>query len=252
MDIDGMILSQFETDTNCVPGQSGRININKSRRLEGSRYFADISEFLRVIIYKGRLFLMCDESIYDWAVERYRDTLPEWFCKYGNLRALDEKLHEHGYEIMDTHVYFMPDPEFEGYDFECPYYIKELGREEIDRMKDGNPFHHALMYQEGCPDVMAIGAFDENDKPVAMAGVSSDSRNLWQVGIDVLPEYEHRGLAVYLTTLMKDAVLKKGKVPFYGTSESHSLSRRVAIRSGFVPGWCEVYSRKVDKEADCK
>ena len=245
MDPEALILSQFELDTNCEEGESGKININKRKRLDGSRYFADISDFLRVIVYKGRLFMMCDESIYEWALEKYSDMLPEWFCKYDNLRMLDEKLHQFGYEIMDTHVYFMPDPEYEGYDFECPYRIKELGRREIDRMKEDNPFRHALMYQEGCPDELAIGAFDE-DEPIAMAGVSSDGRNLWQIGIDVLPGYEHKGLAVYLTTLMKEAVLARGKVPFYGTSESHSLSQRVAVRSGFVPGWCEVYSKQID------
>ncbi|MCR5650173.1 MAG: GNAT family N-acetyltransferase [Lachnospiraceae bacterium] len=243
-DIEKKIISQFEIDTNCAPGASGKININKTKRLEGSRYFADISDFFRAIIFKGRLFMMCDDVMIGWAGERYGDMLPEWFCKYGNLRSLDEKLHEYGHEIMDTHVYFMPDPEYEGYDFECPYSIQKLGRKEIDAIKDNNPFRHALMYQEGCPDELAIAALDSDGEMIAMAGVSSDGRNLWQIGIDVLPEYEHRGLAVYLTTLMKEEVLKRGKVPFYGTSESHSLSQRVAVRSGFVPAWCEIYSRK--------
>lgn len=245
MDIEKLIVSQFELDTNCGRGSSGRININKRKIREGARYFADISDFFRAIIFKGRLFLMCDEVMYEWAKERYQNMLPEWFCKFDNLRSLDQKLHEHGHEIMDTHVYFMPDPEYEGYDFECPYLIKELGREEIDAMKEDNPFRHALMYQDGCPDEIAIAAYD-NEEPVAMAGVSSDGKNLWQIGIDVLPGYEHKGLAVYLTALMKDAVIKRGKVPFYGTSESHSLSQRVAVRSGFMPAWCEVYCRKID------
>ncbi len=245
MEIEKLIITQFEIDTNCVTGTSGKININKRKRLDGARYFSDISDFFRAIIFKGRLFMMCDEKIYEWAENRYQDMLPEWFCKFDNLRNLDAKLHEYGHEIMDTHVYFMPDPEYEGYDFDCPYRIEELGRKEIDAMRENNLFRHALMYQDGCPDEMAIAAYD-NEEPVAMAGVSSDGRNLWQIGIDVLPEYEHKGLAVYLTALMKDAVIKRGKVPFYGTSESHSLSQKVAVRSGFVPAWCEIYSRKID------
>ncbi len=249
MDIEKVIISQFETDTNCKPGSLDQININRRKRLKGSRYYAQISDFFRAIVYKGRLFLMCDDSLYDWAKEEFSDIMPEWFCKYENLRRIDEKLHEFGYEIMDTHVYFMPDEDYTGYDFDCPYRVVELGREEIDRMKEDNPFRHALMYQEGCPDELALAALDKNGNAIAMAGVSSDGRDLWQIGIDVFEEYSHRGLAVYLTTLMKEKVLEMGKVPFYGTSESHSLSQRVAIRSGFVPAWCEIYSKRIDKSA---
>ncbi len=247
MDIEKLIISQFETDTNCEAGKSGKININRSKRLEGSRYYAEISDFFRAIIFKGRLFLMCDDCMYDWAREEYADILPEWFCKYENLRTLDNKLKEYGHEILDTHVYFMPDEEYTGYDFDCPYHIEELGREEIDKMRDDNPFRHALMYQEGCPDELAFAALDKEGRAIAMSGVSSDGRNLWQIGIDVFDGYRNKGLAVYLTTLIKERVLDMGKVPFYGTSESHSLSQRVAVRSGFIPAWCEIYSKRIDK-----
>ena len=78
-----------------------------------------------------------------------------------------------------------------------------------------------------------------------MSGVSEDGKNLWQIGIDVLPDYRGHGLATYLTETMKKKVLSLGHVPYYGTSESHSLSMDTAIRSGFLPAWAEVYTRKI-------
>ncbi len=246
MNFDEIIKEQFRRDTNCSEENPDGININKKERLAGSRYFAEISDFFRAIIYKGTMYMMCDDKIYDWAVEEYSDYAPEWFCKYRNLRKLDKKLNEFGYEIMDTHVYFMPDPEFEDYEFDCPFRIKWYDRKEIEAIK-GNPFRHALMYFEDCPDEIAVGALNENGEIMGIAGVSSDSEKLWQIGIDVLPRYEHRGLAIYLVTLLKNRVIEEGKVPFYGTSESHSLSQRVAMRTGFVPAWCEVYCRKLEE-----
>ena len=242
MNFDGILKKQFRLDTNCETDSPDGININKRKRLKGSRYFADISDFFRAIIYRGSLYMMCDEQIYDWALCRYADYSPEWFCKYENLRVLDEKLNEYGYGILDTHIYYMPDEDYIGYDFECPYDIVWLYKEEIEKLRDNNPFRHALMYMEGCPDVMAVAA-KNGDEMIAMAGVSADSDALYQIGVDVLGEYKHKGLAVYLTSLMKQKVMDMGRVPFYGTSESHAVSSRVAIRSGFIPAWCEVYSR---------
>ncbi len=251
MGLKELIREQFRLDTNCPEEQEKKsfIRINPSGHIAGGRTFADISTFFRAIIYHGELYIMCDEQLLPWMKDNYNDSEynPEWFCKFDNLRKLDLKLKEYGYEIMDTHLYFEPDPDFEGYDFSCPYETKWFDREEILKIK-GNPFRHALMYQEGCPDELAVAALDKSGEMAAMAGVSSDGKNLWQIGIDVLPEYRGKGLAVYLTTLLKERVLELGKVPFYGTSESHAASRMVAVRSGFIPAWCEVYSRQCDKD----
>ena len=242
-DTERRMREQFRLDTNCpVEMERQRIvMINPSKKLEGSRTFADISTFFRAIIYRGELYLMCDDRILDWAREEFSLAAPEWFCKFDNLRKIDQKLQEYGYKIKDTHIYFDPDPEFEGYDYECPYQLEWLDQEKIMEIK-GNPFKNALMYQNDCPDRMAVAALNRQGERVAVAGVSSDGKNLWQIGIDVLQEYRGKGLAVYLTTLIKEKVLEMGRIPFYGTSESHAISRTVAVRSGFRPAWCEIYS----------
>ena len=66
-----------------------------------------------------------------------------------------------------------------------------------------------------------------------------------EIGIDVLPEYKHKGIAVYLVSMLKERILDMGKVPFYGTSESHSNSLNVAIRSGFMPAFTEVFCHRI-------
>ena len=45
---------------------------------------------------------------------------------------------------------------------------------------------------------------------------------------------------------LKGEILRQGKIPFYGTSESHSISQTVGLKAGFVPAWTEVYVREID------
>ena len=76
-----------------------------------------------------------------------------------------------------------------------------------------------------------------------MAGVSADGAYLWQIGINVIPAAEGQGLASTLVRMMKEEVLRQGKTPFYGTSESHNVSKLVGLKAGFVPAWTEVYAK---------
>ncbi len=250
VDIDKIVRAQFRKDTNCSLSDENRqiININRSDNKEGARYFDRIDPFFRAIVYHGELYMCADEKILDWCRERYSLFKPEWFCKSDNLRILDGKLHEYGFQILDTHVYFLPDDDFTGYDFETPYEIEWYDEKKIEEIRQDNPFGHALMYIPGCPDVVAVAACDEKGEAIAMAGASSDAEMMWQIGIDVNPEYRHKGLAVYLVTKLKEKILDMGKVPFYGTSESHSNSMNVAIRSGFIPAFTEVFCSRCEEE----
>ena len=245
-DIDRIVREQFRLDTNCSIEDERKkiININRAVKHSGSRYYADLEIFFRAIIYRGEMYMSADEQILDWCREEYGLYKPEWFCKYHNLRKLDEKLREFGYKIYDTHIYCLPDMDFEGYDFSVPYEIRWFEPDEIPGLRENNPFINALMFLPDCPDVIAVAAYDGDGRAVAMAGASSDSDTMWQIGIDVLPEYRNRGLAFALVTMLKEKIISLGKVPFYGTSESHSNSLHVGLRSGFMPAFTEVFCSK--------
>ena len=111
------------------------------------------------------------------------------------------------------------------------------------RLEGGRQFRHAICGSELMPDMLAVAAIIDG-KVAAVAGASEDSPLMWQIGIDVLPEFAGRGLASGLVALLKQEILARGKIPFYGTAESHGLSRSVAINAGFFPAWAEVYVRR--------
>ena len=43
-------------------------------------------------------------------------------------------------------------------------------------------------------DILGVGAFDK-EKLVGLAACSADGEKMWQIGIDVLPEYRNQGIA---------------------------------------------------------
>ena len=238
------IMKQFTLDCNLKEAEeiaSGTMYLSKSRALAGARIAADTSLFFIAILFMGKAYLMADESIYEGCKEVFQDVEPAWFCKFPNLRILDRILNEYDHEIADTHIYFLPDEDAK--QIEETRTVEWYGRNEIAGMKDTNPFSNALCFSPTQPDIMAV-AMRENDKLVAMAGASLDGAYVRQIGIDVNQAYQGKGMATYLTTLLKQRITEEGYLPFYGTSESHGISRSVAVRSGFLPAWTEIYVKK--------
>lgn len=241
-----------------------------AQKLAGARIYAGRSGFFRAIICLGQLFICCDEKIYDWVVEQYEKCSPEWFCNFGNLRKLDEKLREFGYQIHDTHVFFLPEERTAAnrpVKQSAGQYIW-FEQEEILRFKENNRFTSAICFWEGTPDVLAVAKLKSGPDTISsvekihcvkpdelcttkdfdqshmqgMAGASSDGAYLWQVGINVDKEYAGQGLGHELVRILKEEILCRGKVPFYGTSESHTISQTVGLKAGFVPAWTEVFT----------
>ena len=109
-----------------------------------------------------------------------------------------------------------------------------------------------ILYALGYPpstDRLAVGAYD-GDTLVGLAGCSADCETMWQIGIDVLPEYRRQGIAMALTSRIAAETFERGKVPFYCAAWSNIKSVRNAIACGFVPSWTELTAKKkseVDK-----
>lgn len=145
-------------------------------------------------------------------------------------------------------LYYLPDsdkikklPLPEGFD----YFIKE--NNEIHELYKTPGFENAIQYDinHPRPDMLVIYAMKDN-KIVAMAGASEDCKTMWQIGIDVLPEYRSRGLAKALVSNLAVMIMEKGITPYYGTASSNIASQCVAYSSGFVSAWMCSYKNIFD------
>ena len=83
------------------------------------------------------------------------------------------------------------------------------------------------------------------ERILGMAGASCDSDTMWQIGINVEDIERGNGIGTMLVALLKNEVLKRGKLPYYGTAMSHVASQRVALSAGFVPAWVELCTSKL-------
>ena len=180
--------------------------------------------------------------------ERMKDVVTEYIGKYAvarcfespNVIALNEKLAEFGYKVCFMAEYFLPDMD-ELKEIPCDYEIKVLYPEDF---KDcyTEQWGNALCHDRKHLDKLAVGAFD-NGKLVGLAGCSADCEMMYQIGVDVLPEYRKQGIASSITSRLALEILKLDKVPFYCAAWSNIKSVRNAIKCGFKPAWVELTAR---------
>lgn len=238
-------LCQFALDYNVDGGEwiTEKIHLSPIKRCEGARLHIKHDIFFKAAIIMGKAYVMAEEAMHPWVKEVLAKEPPEWWCDFKNLRKIDEELKKYGREIFDTHIYFLPaeEPTMERPRFK----VKWFEDKELEQFREDTRFNkYALSFSPAQPDRLAVAAYD-GDKIMGMAGCSEDGACLWQIGIDVLPEYAGQGIAVNLVTLLKEEIIRRGKTPYYGTAESHAISRNIAIASGFLPAWAEIQVRKV-------
>lgn len=231
---------QFSLDYNLAEAEkiNEHIWLAPTKKLEGARLINGMDLFFKAAVFLGDAYIMADESTIPGWAEILKDSDADWFFNFGHLRKIDYILGQYDREIVDTHIYFLPDEEFpKREESDC---LKWLSQDEIEAFRGNNSFSHALCFSPTQPDVRALAKMDGN-RIVAMAGSSTDGKYVEQIGIDVLPEYRGKGISVELVTLLKQRIIKEGICPFYGTNESHSLSRSVGVRSGFLPAFSELF-----------
>lgn len=239
-------LCQFALDYNVDGGEwiTDKIHLSPVKILDGARVHMKHDPFFKAAVIMGKAYVMAEEVMHPWIKEVLAKEPPEWWCDFKNLRKLEVELNKYDREIFDTHIYFLPSEEPTK---ERPRFtVKWFEGEELEQFRNDKRFNiYALSFSKTQPDVLAVAAYD-GEEPIAMAGCSEDGNYLWQIGVDAVSGYEGKGLAKNLVTMLKQEIIARGKVPYYGTAESHAVSRSVAIQSGFLPAWCEIQIRKCE------
>ena len=126
----------------------------------------------------------------------------------------------------------------------CKYETKVLESDEFSEYYSSE-WSNALCEKRKQLDVLAVGAFDSG-KLIGLAGCSADCDTMWQIGVDVLPEYRKQGIASSLTSQLAVEILNRNVVPFYCCAWSNIKSVRNAIKSGFRPAWVHVTAKTND------
>lgn len=204
---------------------------------EGRRIFEEGECFLKVAAVQGKILASGRSDIINWAKEHYKDSSGAWFMDFDNLRELDDKMKEFGCSIGQAHPFYIATEKSvvntEGYT------IKKYVGDEIEQFRGDERFDEAFIFEELPKDEIGIAAIKDGHI-LGMAGATSDSALMWQIGINVMGAAEGLGIGSMLVALLKNEILDMGKLPFYGTAMSHIASQRVALNAGFYPAWAEL------------
>lgn len=213
----------------------------------GARKYLALPFYCNLISYGNNIVASVDADMAEAAAGYINRYAIEHCFETPNMHVLDGVLQERGHRICFMAEYFLPDVNRLQL-LDCAYEIRLL------YPKDFAPLYtpqwsNALCEARKELDVLAAAAFD-GDTMVGMAGCSADCETMWQIGIDVLPDYRQKGVASALTSRLALEILARGKVPFYCAAWSNIRSVRNAMKSGFRPAWVEMTAKPLTTVAN--
>ena len=215
-----------------------------SRESDGARRYLKLPFSCQLVSYGNNVVASVSPEFREIA-ENYVNKYPmEHLFETPHLHVLNEALAEKGEKICFMAEYFLPDVNvLRKRDVEdvVPYELRLLTQKDFADLYLPE-WPNALCKERKHLDVLGVGAYD-NGKLVGLAGCSTDCDTMWQIGIDVLPEYRRQGIASALTSRLAVEILNRGKVPFYCAAWCNVKSVRTAIKSGFRPAWVELTAK---------
>ena len=183
--------------------------------------------------------------------EEYRKIVEDYIGKYSvyrcfetpNMHVLNDEFQRYGYRVCFMAEYFLPDVNVLT-EQPCDYEIRILENKDFAELYTDD-WNNALCEARKELDVLGVGAYDDG-KLIGLAACSADCDSMWQIGVDVFPDYRRQGIASALTSRLAKEIIKRGKVPFYCCAWSNIKSTRNAIKSGFRPAWVEMTVKAAD------
>ena len=234
----------------CAEGADFEKNENvvvTSHENDGARRYLKLPFSCQLVSYGNNVVASVSPEFREIA-ENYINKYPvEHLFETPHLHVLNEALMEKGQKICFMAEYFLPDVNvLRGRTVEdaCPYELRLLTQKDFAGLYLPE-WSNALCEKRKELDVLGMGAYD-GEKLVGLAACSADCDTMWQIGVDVLPEYRRQGIASTLTSRLAIEILERGKVPFYCAAWCNVRSVRNAIKSGFRPAWVEMTAKSCE------
>lgn len=129
----------------------------------------------------------------------------------------------------------------DGYSYEL------LQGNDINKLRGIIGFDNSLFFDcNGNTSTTIVFLAKKGNEIIGLAGAERETDKLWEVGVDVKPEYRKSGLGTKLVSNLTVDIIKQGIVPFYSVSVTNLGSQMVANRSGYIPCWIDSYGNILD------
>lgn len=235
-------LQQSAYDMGCRPedfvSRENVVNISGKHPL--ARKYLPLPLSCDLVSYGSNVVAQASQEIAP-LVRKYIDSYPVEHCfETPSMHVLEEMLRPFGQKICFMAEYFLPDVDALK-EQPCAYALRVLHQADFADLYLPQ-WSNALCENRKHLDVLGVGAYD-GDKLIGLAGCSADCDTMYQIGVDVLPEYRQNGIASAVTSRLALEILALEKVPFYCAAWCNIKSVRNAIRSGFRPAWVEITAK---------
>ncbi len=241
-DILRIAMAQSAVDMNCSPSDFDKTEnvIVQSAANDGARKYLQLPFDCNLVSYGNNIVASVSPKLLN-SVGNYISSCTAYRCfETPDILAFDEELKNYGLRVCFMAEYFLPDVNLFRI-LPCKYDLKIIEPSGFESLYV-KEWSNALCKERKSLDVLAVGAFD-GKKLVGLAGCSADCENMWQIGVDVLPDYRRKGIAAALTSKLAKEIFERGKVPFYCAAWSNIKSVRNAICCGFRPAWIELTAK---------
>lgn len=240
---------QSAYDCNCEPEDFFKKEnvIVTSVPNEKARRYLTLPFDCNLVTYGNNIVASVREDLTE-CVHDYINKYPAEHCfETPNFHVLNDKLQQKGLRVCFMAEYFLPDLTVIK-ELPCKYETRVLHQEDFTELYTPE-WSNALCEKRKELDILGVGAYDKGNL-VGFAACSADCDTMYQIGVDVLPEYRKEGIASALTTKLAFEILNLEKVPFYCAAWSNIKSVRNAVKSGFRPAWVEMTAKSADFVAE--
>ena len=244
-DVLRIALEQSAVDCSCSAGDFLKEEniVTESVPADNARKYLRLPHICDLVSYGSNVVASCRRDLMP-EVKRFIDAMPGAAACFEPpaLYALNRVLEKAEAQVCFMASYFLPEVDLVfGADLPCPLETRLMRQEDFAGLYLPE-WSNALCSLRKELDVLGVGAYD-GGKLAGFAACSADGAEMWQIGIDVLPEYRRRGIASALTNRLAREIFEREKVPFYCAAWSNVRSVRNALRSGFRPGWAEITAK---------
>ena len=227
--------ADFRKETNVIVESKASEN--------GSRYMK-LPHICAMFSYGSNIVASCRSDLIPEVTAFVNGADKHYHCfETPAIYELNRILEKADAQITWMHTCYLPDTGvIFGTELPCAYETRELHPEDFTELYMPE-WGNALCSDRKELDMLGVGAYD-GGKLIGLAACSADCCEMWQIGIDVLPEYRRKGIAAALTNRLARAIFEQGKVPFYASAWSNIRSMKNAFRSGFRPAWVAMTAAK--------
>jgi len=234
-------MQQQAIDYNCVPedfySHENKVVISKEN--PKARAYLKLPFFCALTSFGNNIVASVNADIADFVSEYIEGKKIEDCFTPPNIFALNDELRKHGREISFCAQRPLPDvslikPVSCGYEIKLLHpdeYSDLYGRPEWSTVTGSGKRKHL--------DRTSVGAYD-GDKLIGLVGSEASCESMWQIGIEVLPDYRRKGVAKALTSRLALEILSIDVVPFPGNRWANIRSLKTQLSCGFKPAWVEM------------